>query len=111
MLYLIFVRLTGWLALPWIRRGLPVSAALGGLAWRGPPGGRGRGAGMRRDPGRRGPRRRGRLAEGGRDQRVELRVRPLLIRVHDVRERRACLAGGMGHADHLPGEPAVALPG
>ena len=28
MLYLIFVRLTGWLALTWIRRGLP---GLGGL--------------------------------------------------------------------------------
>jgi hypothetical protein len=35
MLYLIFVRLTGWLALPWIRRGLPVSVALYALAWPG----------------------------------------------------------------------------
>jgi len=40
MLYLIFVRLTGWLALPWIRRGLPVSVALSALAWPGSPGAR-----------------------------------------------------------------------
>jgi hypothetical protein len=47
---------------------------------------------MRRDPGRRGQ------LEGGRDQRVELRVHPLLIRVHDVRERRvrAGLIMGIG---------------
>ena len=32
MLYLISVRLTGWLALAWIRRGLPASVALSALA-------------------------------------------------------------------------------
>lgn len=35
MLYLIFVRLTGWLALTWIRRGLPASVALSALTWPG----------------------------------------------------------------------------
>jgi hypothetical protein len=75
----------------------------GNRARRRPPGGRERIAGARRDPGRRGRRRCGRPAERRRDQRVELGVHPLLIRVHDVRERRACLAGGKGHADHPPG--------
>jgi hypothetical protein len=58
MPYLIFVRLTGWLALPWIRRGLPVSAALSALAWPGssrcpnrPSGGRDSAPGSREQAG------------------------------------------------------------
>jgi hypothetical protein len=58
MLYLIFVRLTGWLALPWIRRSSPVSVALSALAWPGssrcpnrPGGGRGSAPGSRQQAG------------------------------------------------------------
>jgi hypothetical protein len=66
----------------------------GGRPWPGSPGRRARDARAGRHPGRRGRRRRRRLAEGRRDQRVELRIQPLRVVTDQVRERRACLAGG-----------------
>jgi hypothetical protein len=90
--------------------------ALAAVSRRGDRGGDGRGTGprpapawrawvaaVRRDPWRRGRRRGGGLAEGGRDQRVELLTQPLRVGADQFRECRVRVTGGQVHADHSPG--------
>jgi hypothetical protein len=57
---------------------------------------------VRRDPWRCGWRRSGGLAEGGRDQGVELLAQPLRVGADQVREGHVRITGGHIHADHSP---------